>query len=189
MASSWRSTRTPRGRSPTVPTPTAWDGSRRCCSGCSGCIEPPMDPEAAPARPAAEDAEPKESRGRWPVTLVFLLLATLTGLPFLAALLQPPAGRTFTGTFYYGDDFYNYLSYVQQAEDGAFLFRNKLVLEDHAPALVNLEWWAVGRLSRALGRRPLLAYRLLGLAATLALLLGIDRWLAAGGLPPSHRLA
>jgi len=54
----------------------------------------------------------------------------------------------------YGDDFYNYLSYAQQAENGAFLFQNRVLLEEHPPALVNLEWWLVGRLSDAARQRP-----------------------------------
>ena len=73
-------------------------------------------------------------------------------------------GKAFVGAFYYADDLYNYLSYAQQAEDGAFLFQNRVLLEEHPPALVNLEWWLVGRLSAALGGgRLLLAYRLLGI--------------------------
>jgi hypothetical protein len=46
----------------------------------------------------------------------------------------------------------------------------------------------VGRLSAALGHHPLLAYRLLGLAAALALLAGLDSWLRGMGLPDPHRL-
>ncbi|HXB57555.1 MAG TPA: hypothetical protein VN461_22525 [Vicinamibacteria bacterium] len=126
--------------------------------------------------------------GPRPVLLAWLLLAGLTGLPYLRAALDPPPGTTFVGFFFYADDQYNYLSFVQQAEDGAFRFRNKLVEEPHPPALLNLEWWLVGRLSAALGHHPLVAYRLLGLAAALALLAGLDAWLRAMGLPDPHRL-
>lgn len=143
-------------------------------------MKPPSDPAPLAPRPA-----PGGLRG---VVLVWLLLMVVTGLPYLEAALRPPGGHQFVGTFDYDDDFYNYLSFARQAEDGAFLFRNKLVLEEHAPALINLEWWTVGVLSRALGGRPLLTYRLLGMVAAFFLLLGIDRWHWAGGLPPSHRL-
>jgi hypothetical protein len=84
---------------------------------------------------------------------------------------------------------YNYLSFVQQAEDGAFLFRNKLVAEPRPGSLINLEWWAVGRLSAALGRRPWLAYRLFGAVATLLFLGALAHWLRRAGLPSSHQLA
>ena len=93
------------------------------------------------------------------------------------------------GFFYYVDDAYNYLSFVQQAEDGALLFRNKQVVPARPATLVNLEWWTVGRMSALLGRRPALAYRLFGIGAALALILGTDRWLVAAGLPLTHRLA
>jgi hypothetical protein len=62
------------------------------------------------------------------------------------------------------------------------------VEEPHPPALLNLEWWLVGRLSAALGHHPLVAYRLLGLATALALLAGLDAWLRGMGLPDPHRL-
>jgi hypothetical protein len=123
------------------------------------------------------------------VLLVFGLLAALSGSLALRAWLLPPKGTVFVGTFYYVDDFYNYLSYVEQAERGALVFRNKLADPSLPPALVNLEWLAVGRLSSLLGGRPLLAYRLFGLVALAALVLGLDHWLARSGLPPGRRLA
>jgi len=123
-----------------------------------------------------------------PVLLAFILAAAVTSLPYARAALWPPPGRSFVGFFYYVDDAYNYLSFVQQAEDGAVLLRNKQVVPARPPTLVNLEWWAVGRLSALLGRRPALAYRLFGLAAAFALFLGTDRWLVAAGLPAAHRL-
>jgi hypothetical protein len=123
-----------------------------------------------------------------PVLFAWVLLSALTGAPYLRAWLAPPAGKTFQGVFYFDDDQYNYLSYVEQAERGAFLFANKLVLEPHPRLIVNLEWWVVGRLSALLGGRPFLAYRLFWLAAAFALVLGVDRWLRAAGLPESHRL-
>jgi hypothetical protein len=123
------------------------------------------------------------------VLVVFVFLALLTNLPYARGWLYPPKGAEFLGAFYSMPDFYNYLSYVQQAEGGAFLFTNKLEVAPHAPALVNLEWWTVGRLSALIGRRPTVAYRLFGLAALLAFLLAVDRWLGLAGIPGSHRLA
>src|SRR5688572_13716434 len=124
-----------------------------------------------------------------PVILAWLLVSGLTSLPYLWAAAHPPPGRAFVGFFYYVDDAYNYLSFVQQAEDGALLFRNKQISPPQPGRLVNLEWWLVGRLSAVLGRRPALAYRLFGVAAALALLAAVDRWLVAAGLPSTHRLA
>jgi hypothetical protein len=115
-------------------------------------------------------------------------VAALTGLPYLRAGIDPPPGRAFLGFFFFVDDSYHYLSYVQQAADGAFLFRNKLLLESHPPSLVNLEWWLLGKVSAALGGHPLVAYRILGLVAAFFLLWAADRWLRRCGLPDSHRL-
>jgi hypothetical protein len=124
------------------------------------------------------------------VLLLWLLAVAWSGALYLRASLDPPPGRAFVGAFHWIDDFYNYASYVQQAEDGAFLFRNKLAEPSRArPELVNLEWWLVGRVSLALGRRPFLAYRILAAVATLALLAGVARWLERVGVPASHRLA
>jgi hypothetical protein len=121
--------------------------------------------------------------GRRPVILAWLFVCALVSLPYVRAATRPPAGRVFVGFFYYVDDAYNYLSFVQQAEDGAFLLRNKDISPPRPARLVNLEWWLVGRVSAAVGRRPALAYRLFGLAAALLLLAGVDRWLTAAGLP------
>jgi hypothetical protein len=109
--------------------------------------------------------------------------------PYVRATYAPPEGLAFAGFFWYVDDGYNYLSYVQQAEEGAVLFRNKLVVEPHAGALINPEWWLVGVLSRALGREPHLAYRLFAIAAIVGLVTGIHRWLVDVGVPRTHALA
>jgi len=126
--------------------------------------------------------------GRHPVLVAWLLLATATTLPYLLAPLQAPSGQAFQGFFFFVDDHYLYLSYVQQAEDGAFLFENKLVSQPHRPSLVNLEWWLVGRLSRLLGRDPFAAYRIFAVLAALLFLVAVDRWLRRAGLPDARRL-
>ena len=124
------------------------------------------------------------------VLLVGVLLAAWAGALHARAALAPPPGRVFVGAFHWIDDVYNYVSFAQQAEDGHFLLRNKLLDPAVARAqLVNLEWWLVGRLSAAVGRRPLLAYRLFALLATLALVGAAERWLTATGVPATHRFA
>ncbi len=123
------------------------------------------------------------------MAVAFLLVIALSATPHVVAELSPPPGMAFLGTFYYGDDFYNYLSYAQQAEDGAFLLQNKVLLREHPPALINLEWWMVGRLSALLGGgRLLLAYRLFAALAALGFLLVADRWLRRLDLGEAHRL-
>jgi hypothetical protein len=119
------------------------------------------------------------------VLLAWLLMATLTSVPHLRAHLAPPPGLAFTGFFFWRPDMYNYLTYVQQAEDGAVLFENKLEIHDSRRLLLNPEWWTVGRLSAMLGRRPNLAYQLFGLAGALRLLAG-GRSLAAALRPARY---
>jgi len=131
----------------------------------------------------------RKTRGERPVLWVWLFLLVATNIPYARAWALPPRGTAFLGFFYALPDVYNYLSYVQQAEDGQLLFVNKLYPAPHAPRLVNLEWGMVGLLSVLLGHHPTLAYRFLGAAATLALLLAVDRWLRRAGLPESHRFA
>jgi hypothetical protein len=128
-------------------------------------------------------------KGSRPVLWVWLFLLVATNIPYARAWALPPRGAAFLGFFYAIPDAYNYLSYVQQAEDGQFLFVNKLYAAPHQPRLVNLEWGMVGLLSALIGHHATLAYRLFGAAATLALLLAADRWLRLGGLPESHRFA
>ncbi len=139
----------------------------------------------APARPL-----PETIRESWrPVLLVWALLAALVVSLTLHAQRSAPPGTAFVGTFYYVDDFYNYLTYVEQAQRGAFVFRSKLATPDAKPLLVNLEWLLVGRLAALCGGDAILAYRLFGLAAALALLALCDRALARCGVPPDRRLA
>jgi hypothetical protein len=139
----------------------------------------------APASPAVAAPAPAGLR---PVLVAWVLLAVLTTLPYVRAALAPPAGRVFAGFFWFIDDSYNYLSFVQQAASGRVLFENKLVLQPHAPALFNLEWLIVGWLTALLGGSPLVAYRLFGLAAAFPLVWGIDHWLRRSGLPDRGRL-
>jgi hypothetical protein len=122
-----------------------------------------------------------------PVASVFLIVVALAALPHLRAVVAPPRGQSYVGTFLSREDFYNYLGYVQQGEDGRWLFENKLEIRPQRPVLFNLEWWLVGRLSALLGRRPLAAFWLLGLLATAALIAAADRWLRLAGLAGALR--
>jgi hypothetical protein len=123
------------------------------------------------------------------VLLAGALFSAVAVAPYLRATLDPPPGTAFLGFFYYIDDHYNYLAHAEQAERGALVFTNKATLAEHRPALVNLEWWLVGRISKALGGRPRAAYRVFGIVAAFLFFLAVDRWLVRGGLPGSHRLA
>ncbi len=119
---------------------------------------------------------------------VFALLALTSSIPYLRATLLPPQGTRFVGVFYAIPDVYNYFAYMQQAEDGFFLFTDKLSLDSSGPRMVNLEWWAVGRLAALSGLGLPEAFRLLGLFSSFFLVLGVARWLRWAGMPASHSL-
>lgn len=120
------------------------------------------------------------------VAIAWLMVAAVTSLPYATAALRPPPGTAFTGALFYRDDFFQYLSFAEQAERGAFLFTNKFDPEPHPPALVNLEWWAAGRLAALLGGRTVLAFHVLRVLAIGALLMGAARLLALAGLEGSR---
>jgi hypothetical protein len=112
----------------------------------------------------------------------WLALAAVTSAPYVAAARNPPPRAVFTGALFYRDDFFQYLSFAEQAGRGAFLLANKFDPDPHPPVLVNLEWWAAGRLGALLGGRPVLAFHALRVAAVLALLLAAAWLLALAGL-------
>jgi hypothetical protein len=122
-----------------------------------------------------------------PALLVFLLVAAVAGLPHLRGHLAPPPGYVFNGGLLSHEDFYNYLGYVQQAEDGRLLLGNKLDTGTERRVMLNPEWWLAGRVSAALGRQPVLGFGLVGLLATAALVAAVDRWLRRAGIEDQVR--
>lgn len=114
--------------------------------------------------------------------LAGIVLAVLTSIPYLVAARNPPApGARFTGAFFYQDDFYQYLSFLEQAGRGRVVFANKFDPRPHRPAVVNLEWWTAGVLGRVLGDSPALGFHALRAAAIVAMMAGAARLLAATG--------
>jgi hypothetical protein len=83
--------------------------------------------------------------------------AVLCGLaigPSVLAARRPPAGRAFSGTFLYQDDYFQHLSFVEQATRGAFCFVNKFDLAPHEPIYFNLGLWLAGLLGRFWDGQP-----------------------------------
>jgi hypothetical protein len=117
------------------------------------------------------------------VGAVAILLAT----PWLRARRNPPPGRAFSGAFLYQDDHRQYLSFVEQAARGEWLFVNKFDPQPQRPFLLNLGWWAAGR-AAALSRSSLdVAWFAWGLAASALLVLGVRRLLGQNGLTGAAR--
>lgn len=116
------------------------------------------------------------------------LLLALTSLPYLAAWRWPPRGKVFGGAFFYEDDFHQYISCVEQAMRGRFLFANKFDVRHQAPYVVNLEWWLGGVLARLLGERPILGFHALRPLALLVFVSGAARLIRRAD-PDGKRLA
>ena len=110
-------------------------------------------------------------------------LAAVTTFPYVWAAWHPPApGSVFTGAFFYQDDFYQYLSFVEQAARGRIVFANKFDAAPHRAAVVNVEWWAAGVLAFLSGGSPVLGFHALRVAAIVGMVAGAARLLSAGGI-------
>jgi hypothetical protein len=117
-----------------------------------------------------------------PAVVAGAALAVVTTIPYLVAWRNPPApGARFTGAFFYQDDYYQYLSFAEQARRGAVVFANKFDVRPQRPAVVNVEWWLGGAFATLVGSLPV-GFHLLRLAAIAALVAAAARLLRRGGL-------
>ncbi|MGQ0635003.1 MAG: hypothetical protein ACT4QC_10360 [Planctomycetaceae bacterium] len=89
-----------------------------------------------------------------------------------------PSGTRFDGLTGMVDDQNMYYSFIRQAAEGNWLFVNRLTHVEHRPALFNLEWLALGWLSRVFPGRDTAVY-LLWRAIGIGLLIG-GCWSLAG---------
>lgn len=127
------------------------------------------------------------SDSRLPGVCLAVGLSILMVLPWVLAAQGPPSGRTFSGAFFYQDDYFQYLSFVEQAARGAFPFQNKFALTPHEPFLVNLSWGSAGLLAMALGRGPAVGFLALNILAVGLFVFGVQRFLDLAGLTGSRR--
>lgn len=86
---------------------------------------------------------------RWPL-LVALLLALLTTLPYVYALLSTPADRVYTGLMLDAPDTLQYFSWLRDHHT-ALLVPNRMTSQPNDPALFNLLWLVLGQLQRFTG--------------------------------------
>jgi len=94
---------------------------------------PPADaaPAATPIPGSSTPFPPvSPSRSFWSFAWKYAAaLEIVLALPYIAALALTPHSYTFTGMIYNPDDPYVYLSWMRQAVDGRWLFRNLFTLE------------------------------------------------------------
>lgn len=93
------------------------------------------------------------------LVIVFLCVAVVTTSLPVIDWLRRPTGSSFTGYSYesVGDIFF-YLTLIEQAKNGALLFRNFMTPETHDPVLLNPLFLALGWVARLLHLTPLMAW-------------------------------
>jgi len=112
-------------------------------------------------------------RGRdsawWPVAAVSATALAAATVPYLIALRRQDADHRFTGLVGGVDDNNVYLALMRQARDGAWLLKNTFTPEPSRPAVFNVLYELLGRLSTLTGV-PLIAWHhLYGAAAAILL--------------------
>jgi len=89
------------------------------------------------------------NRNDWAILLSLaglLAVATylLSCIPYEYAEAHAPQGSSFIGQVAVIEDVNGYFSYIRQAAEGHWLFRNAMTHMQHEPVFVNVEWLAVG---------------------------------------------
>lgn len=125
-------------------------------------------------------SEPPASKFPWWPLAVFLLVFTVTEIPFLLGERWVPAGTVFDGLTGMTHDQNMYFSFIRQGAEGRWLFVNRLTHVEHEPVMVNVQWLAVGRLMNWLGGSERAAYFVWRLIGTLLLVFGF--WSLAGAI-------
>ncbi len=102
------------------------------------------------------------SGGEW--RLVFLmagLMIILTSLPYLMGLIIAPAGTVYDGLHsFHPADFLVYYSYLEQAKEGHFLFKDLYTSEKQSLGMLNVFWLAIGLLAKLFKMSNALAFHL-----------------------------
>ncbi|MFP5260786.1 MAG: hypothetical protein ACLGJB_02630 [Blastocatellia bacterium] len=118
---------------------------------------------------------------------VWLILAVLTTLPYLAAALRTPAGHVFTGVLTAYDDTFTYLAWMRQGADGRLLMCDLYTSEPQRCEFFLPLWAVLGFAARITGAPVPLVFHAARLLATLPLLL-VARSLARRVLKSRARL-
>jgi hypothetical protein len=120
------------------------------------------------------DSQPRSRPRRlnwWPLALT-LIAFSITEVPFELGHRWAPPGTVFDGLTGMTHDQNMYFSFIRQGAEGRWLFSNRLTHVEHEPAMLNLEWLAVGRLIAWLGGNVRLAYAIWRLVGTALLVYG-----------------
>ena len=121
------------------------------------------------------------------LALVAVVVFGITQIPFLLGSRWAPRGSVYDGLVGMIDDQNMSYSFIRQASEGDWLFVNRLTHLPHKPALLNLEWLAVGRMTGWLNGSDATIYTIWRLVGTGLLLVGFWQLAAAIGLGQFER--
>lgn len=103
------------------------------------------------------------------VAIILLILLAAVNLPYLYGHGLAPAGKQFTGFFFYEEEGWNYLSKIEQGRAGHLLWRNLYTLEEQPPRLLFTFYTGLGLLAGAAGGSALGVFHLARLLCLLLL--------------------
>lgn len=106
--------------------------------------------------------------------LVAVLVAAAT-LLYAHADGVPSDDSVFSGTFVFDQDAHFYMGMARQAAEGRLLFALPFTPEAHEPALVNLEWLAMGTIARWTGGDVIVGMHVVRTLGIIALVIGVVR--------------
>ncbi len=102
---------------------------------------------------------------------LWVILITLTGIPYLKAYKQAPPGQVFTGNFNPFNDFNNHYMFIRQSAEGRWLFKNRNTPEPHNPDYFHLEFLLIGKIAAATGMSIEAAFHVGRILGSLALII------------------
>lgn len=98
----------------------------------------------------------------------------ITGIPYIYGYFNTPAEAIFNSQLFYINDQNMYFSFIRQAADGHFIFENRLTHIPHKPALINFEWFLVGRIMALFDNSAIVAYEVWRFIGAFAAFLGFS---------------
>ena len=102
------------------------------------------------------------SKKEWQfVAIMAVVLAIITGLPYLYAYFTAPAGTVYNGlNSLTPADNPVYYSYINQVKQGSVLVQDLFTTEDLPSGLFNIVWFVIGIFARIFNLSPILAFHL-----------------------------
>ncbi len=108
----------------------------------------------------------------WYALALALLIWLATLYPYVSAHRHAPPGYQFSGQIAMANDTSMYFSFIHQAANGHWLFRNNLTYVPNTPVFFNPQWLLVGAIMSWFELGVEFAYQLWRAAGSLALALG-----------------